>query len=92
MAVAATGAAIATAWSDSGSERDELMVLGPFGVGGDEPWVLGGGVSSLLGQLDYDHKTRAQMLKTLSSKRINSGREQQLEEEEEMDPDDPVSN
>ncbi len=66
------------------------MVLGPFGVGGDEPWVLGGGVSSLLGQLSYDHRRRAQMLKSMGPKHVYNGREQQLEEEE-MDPDDPVS-
>ncbi len=65
------------------------MVLGPFGLGGDEPWVLNGGVNSLLGQLDYDHRRRARMLKSIGPKHAYHGREQQLEEEE-MDPDDPV--
>lgn len=37
--------------------RDELMVLGPFGIGGKMPWVLSGGTEALLKQLTWDHAT-----------------------------------
>lgn len=103
LCVAAVGTVVAVCSQTWGSRQvpaDELLVLGPLGIGSSTPWVLDGGAEGVLGQLSYAQNTRDafhQHLKFASkdaSRKVHlhrpRGREQQLEEQE-KDEDDPVS-
>ena len=70
---------------------DELMVLGPFGIGGKMPWVLSGGTEALLKHLTWDHATSHPEARAPSRGRTAPGPRPARDQQLAMDGDNPAA-